>query len=265
MIAVSGAAGYIGSLLVHRLREAHPHEAVMGFDVMEGADHELDAREEGPMDGVAAEASVFYHLAAVSGVEACREDPGAAIRNNIEATATVARSCAAHGTRMVFVTSQAAWTPTLYGRTKLTSEDLLWETPGLEWVALRFPNVYGEHHGRTKGTVVDAFMERASAGDPLPVHKPGTQRRNFLHVRDAVDALLAAHSRGEEVVPIGGEETMAINNLAGLVAEEHGVGVEMVDVERDVGAGVEPDVDLSLARDRLGWSPSRSVVEYVRG
>jgi len=51
-------------------------------------------------------------------------------------------------------------------------------------------NIYGEYEldGKkiTKRTVINIFVNKALKGEPLTVHKPGTQTRDFIHVLDVM-------------------------------------------------------------------------------
>lgn len=60
-------------------------------------------------------------------------------------------------------------------------------------------NLYGEHEidGQmvSKGTVTNFFVDRALEGDVLTVYEPGTQSRNFVHVKDVAQAFVRSGER----------------------------------------------------------------------
>ena len=83
-----------------------------------------------------------------------------------------------------------------YGVTKLSGEYYLnyYRTiHGLEYVALRYSNVFGprqDPHG--EAGVVAIFCERLQSGDELTIFGDGEQTRDYVYVKDVVSANLLA-------------------------------------------------------------------------
>jgi len=74
-------------------------------------------------------------------------------------------------------------------------------------------NLYGRHEINEgtigKQTIINIFIEKALANETLTVHKPGTQARDFVHVKDvtrayecSVDALLNGADDRARTIPI---------------------------------------------------------------
>lgn len=250
-VLITGASGYVGKALVDHLLDAGYEVSL--YDIENGQ----DARDEDRLRTLDSDAVV--HLAAIPGVEACRDDPEAAVRHNVEATATVARVCSERGRRLVFASSQAAHGDTMYGWTKRVGVETCRRLPDLDWVALEFSNIYG---GTGKGTVVETFIEQANEDGPLTVHDPGTQERNFVHRSDVARACELALSSGSGVIPVAGPDTMTINELARQVKRRTGVSVERVDPARPIGP-MEVSVDLDVAADGLGHRPTTTLNSYL--
>jgi nucleoside-diphosphate-sugar epimerase len=145
-------------------------------------------------------------------------------------------------------------------------------------------NLYGAHEVAgtevSKGTVINFFVDRALAGEPLTVYEPGTQARNFVHVTDVADAFVKSAERlaeqraegatGVERFEIASDEDPGVETVAELVAalaaEERGLDPEVTLVENPRSGETLVDefaVDTSAARDRLGWEPERSVRESI--
>jgi UDP-glucose 4-epimerase len=145
--------------------------------------------------------------------------------------------------------------------------------------------LYGEHEvaGTTvrKPTVINFFVNRALSGEMLTVYKPGIQARNFTHVVDVARAYVRSAERliqqlengmnGIETYEIAGEEDMSVMSVAKIVRdaaeEELGtkIDVELVDNPRAAETMVEEfGVDISNARETLGWAPSESIKSSVR-
>ena len=310
-VAVTGAAGYIGSRVVDRLAALRPEWEVVALDDFSVGDVErigdvrvadVDVRDRDPLESFLEDADVVMHLAAVSGVEPCDENPDWAYEANVVGTNNVAWFCRKTGASLVFPFSMAAvgdpesfpisvdarrdplnW----YGRTKLLGERAIADMADGAFPAHCYliSNLYGEHEvdGRTvtKGTVINFFVNRVFEDGRLPVYEPGTQSRNYVHVDDVARAyvrsaerLLARSARGEtgvEEYEIATDEDPSVLELAELVrsvaAEEAGrdVDVELVENPRSDETRVEEfGVDTARTRRELDWEPERSVEESVR-
>ncbi|MDX1439662.1 MAG: GDP-mannose 4,6-dehydratase [Rubricoccaceae bacterium] len=153
-----------------------------------------------------------------------------------------------------------------YGITKLVSEHYLRfykETYDLDYVALRFSNVYGPRqnpHG--EAGVVAIFTERLLDGEQPTINGSGKQTRDYVYVGDVVRAAVRAlASEGSDVVNIGtGVETDVnelfahINDLTGGRAVERHGPAKPGEQQRSV-------LDTSHAKDALDWQPEVSLRE----
>jgi nucleoside-diphosphate-sugar epimerase len=175
-----------------------------------------------------------------------------------------------------------------YGRTKLLNERAIEDFADGAFPAHQFmiSNLYGSHtiDGRpiSKGTVINFFLGRALAGDPITVYEPGTQSRNFVHVTDVARAYVhsaerlldqrAAGTTGVEKYELASDEDPSVATVADLVseaaAEVAGIDAEVRLVENPRGDGetmVESfPVDTSRTRERLGWQAQRDVETTIR-
>jgi nucleoside-diphosphate-sugar epimerase len=258
-IAITGAAGYIGSRVVSQLQRDHPDWDVTALDnfylgdVREIGDVEVehvDIRNRDRLEEALDGADVVLHLAAISGVDDCEEKPDLAYEANVLGTNNVAWYCRKTGTALTFPFSMAVigdpqgfpitvdhprdplnW----YGRTKVLGERAIDDLADGVFPAHQFmiSNLYGSHEvgDRTvsKGTVINFFVDRALVGEPLTVYEPGTQARNFVHVHDVANAFVksaerlveqsAAGETGVEKFEIASDEDPGVMDVAELVAE----------------------------------------------
>jgi UDP-glucose 4-epimerase len=309
-IAVTGAAGYIGSRVVVEFQEAYPDWELIAIDnqyrgqvdsVGDTDIEHVDIRNRDRLEDALEGADVVCHLAAISGVDDCDENPDLAYEVNVTGTNNVAWFCRKTGAALAFPFSMAVlgdpeefpitadqprdplnW----YGRTKLLGERAIETFADGAFPAHLFlkSNLYGEHvvDGTEVGkpTVINFFVNRALAGETLTVYEPGTQARNFVHVKDVARAYVRSAERlvkqldrgetGTETYEIASKEDMGVMEVAEIVrrtaSEERGidVDVELVENPRDGETMVEEfGVDISDLRERTGWVPKKSIDESV--
>ena len=310
-VAVTGAAGYIGSRVVGGLREEHPDwelTAVDNFYLGEvrrigdvDVEH-VDVRNRDRLEDAIDGADVVLHLAAISGVDDCAAKPDLAYEVNVLGTNNVAWVCRKTGAALAFPYSMAVlgdpgrfpitagmerdplnW----YGRTKVLGERAIETMAERAFPATLFmiSNLYGSHEveGRTvsKGTVINFFVRRALAGEPLTVYEPGSQARNFVHVKDVARGFCRATTRlaerranGEtgavryELASDEDPSVMAVAETVRRIArEERGLDPEVQLVENPRGGETLVDefgVDTTRIREELGWAPRESVEATIR-
>jgi UDP-glucose 4-epimerase len=90
---------------------------------------------------------------------------------------------------------------------------------------LRFFNTVGPRQTGRYGMVLPTFVRQALRGEPLTIHETGEQRRCFSYVGDVVDALVRLAqipAAVGEVINIGNDQEVSINELAALVKEVTG-------------------------------------------
>lgn len=252
-IGVTGAAGFIGGALVpylahrgHRLRLVDnltgPLQVLHANHPVERVDI-LDDRAWSILES----ADVVLHLAAVSGVMACADDPVGSRAVNIDGTRKLVHRCREAHKPLAFASSFAVVgiperlpiteaTPPRptheYARQKAEGEELVRAAAGPDGAAvgvLRMSNVYGRYaaEGRTvaKGNVLNAFAKQAAEEGVLKVSAPGTQRRDYIHLFDvlahweALARYLATPGRAREahVFNAASAESATVLDIAGKV------------------------------------------------
>jgi UDP-glucose 4-epimerase len=310
-VAVTGAAGYIGSRVIDRLQTVHPEWNLIGLDnqyrgqVDSVGDLDIahvDIRDRARLAETLEGADIVFHLAAVSGVDDCEEKADFAYEVNVTGTNNVAWFCRKSGAALAFPFSMAVlgdpetfpittdlprdplnW----YGRTKLLGERAIEMFADGVFPAHQFmkSNLYGDHivDGTvvTKPTVINFFVSRAVSGEPLTVYEPGTQSRNFIHVKDIANVYLdsaeqlldelAAGKTGSTAYEVASDEDPSVMSVAETVAtlaeEELGIEpeVELIENPRAGETMVEEfAVDTTRTHEELGWEPTHSIEESIR-
>jgi UDP-glucose 4-epimerase len=157
-----------------------------------------------------------------------------------------------------------------YGMSKFAAEGyvaLFRRLHGLSTVTLRYANIYGPRQDPLgEGGVVAIFAGRLRDGERPTVFGDGTQTRDFTHVDDVVAANLAAAA-----ADVGG----AYNVGTGVETSVLDLVEMLRPLARD-GASFHPELapprpgelqrsclDVSRARETLGWAPRVPVAEGV--
>lgn len=293
-ILVTGGAGFIGSHLMRKLQDAG-HEAValdnlstgleenllptMRLVVKDIHDPEVEALfQEEHFDAV-------VHLAAQTLVSDSMTDPENDMYQNVAGTVRILECCRKYGVKRIIFSSSAATygdvaeaalpiAETLpqvplsfYGLTKKTAEkylELYHLAYGLDYVVLRFANVYGERQGDGgEGGVISIFTKRLSQGKGITIFGDGKQTRDFVYAGDIADGVLAALM------------TDAVNTAYNLSTTEETSLNELVEVLSDIaGHPITPAHDKPREGDiyrsslnnekaicNLQWQPKISLKE----
>src|SRR5216683_7368694 len=233
---VTGGAGLIGSHVADLLASAGASDIVVLDNLSRGRLDNLatarargrvtlvdgDIRDRGliarALDGV----DVVFHLAAIR-ITQCAEEPRLALEVLADGTYNVLEAAVAAGVKKVVAASSASVygladvfpTPesqhpyhnrTLYGAAKVFNEGLLrsfHEMYGLDYVALRYFNVYGPRmdiYGAYTEVLI-RWMERIAAGQPPVIFGDGSQTMDFVFIEDIARAnVLAAKSSATDEV-----------------------------------------------------------------
>ena len=228
-ILVVGGAGFIGSHIVDQLL-ADDRERVGSVTVLDnfvrGTRNNLAESADDPrltvVDGsvldrelladLMQETDHVFLLAALWLYE-CVHEPRKAIEHNVIGTWNVIEAAQAAGVKKVVYSSSASVygdaveTPmtedhpfnnrTMYGATKIAGEQFFrsnYEQHGLDYVGLRYMNVYGPRMDY-KGTYVSVIMkvlDKIEAGEAPVIFGDGSQAYDFVHVSDVARANILA-------------------------------------------------------------------------
>jgi nucleoside-diphosphate-sugar epimerase len=222
-VLVTGAAGYIGSVLCGRLLEAG--HSVTAFDNLMFGQRSLlhlcphprfefalgDVRDAQAVRPLVAAADAIVPLAALVGAPICDRDPWAARAVNHEAVVALDRmrdrsqlivyptTNSGYGTRSgdVMCTEETPLEPiSLYGRTKVEAEKALLERSNT--VTLRLATVFGISPRMRVDLLVNHFVYAAVTDGYLVVFEKDF-KRNFVHIQDVADGILFALENGQRL------------------------------------------------------------------
>ncbi|MCD4527378.1 NAD-dependent epimerase/dehydratase family protein [Nocardioides sp. cx-173] len=127
---------------------------------------------------------------------------------------------------------------------------------GVDTVIARIFNTYGPRMAVADGRVVPTFVQQALDGEPLTVAGDGRQSRSLCYVEDTVEGLLRLALSGlQGPVNIGNDDETTMLELAHTVLTLTGSSsqIRFIELPEDDPRLRRPD--LTVARERLGWSP----------
>ncbi len=227
-----------------------------------------------------------FHLAAVVSVAGSIRDPLTAHATNLTGTLNVLLAARDSGVRRVVTASSAAVygdnpvTPqredllpaplSPYGVTKLAAEHycrVFQEVYGLTTVCLRYFNVYGPRQdpGSEYAGVIPRFIQRALERKPATIYGDGEQTRDFVFVKDVVEAnILAAEKGAAGIYNTGSGTALTINRLAEMVGEAAGLVIPPVYEPARTGDIRYSTADITRAQG-FGYTPRGSLAEHLAG
>ena len=225
-----------------------------------------------------------FHLGAESRIQPTLERPQDACMTNFVGTCNVLQAARANGVKRVMYSSTSSGyglknEPPLredmerdclnpYAVTKVAAEDLarmyytLW---GLETVIFRYFNIYGDREP-TKGQyapVVGLFLKQFRDNEVLSIVGDGTQRRDFTHVDDVVQAnMLAMESDNPgilgEIFNVGTGKNCSVLELAQMISDNYTF------IPPRPGEAKNTLADISKARTLLNYNPTITIEEWIK-
>ena len=313
-VLLTGGAGFIGSHLAEALLTRGYHVTVID-DLSTGRFENIAPLTAHPsfrfaidsitnevvMDRLVSECDLIFHLAAAVGVMLIVERPVHTIEANIMGTEAVLRTALRYRTKVMLAstsevygkgnaipfredddvvlgpTARSRWA---YAASKMVDEFLglaYYREKGLPVVIFRLFNTVGPRQTGRYGMVVPRFVDKALQGEKLPVYGDGKQSRCFLHVADAVQAILSLSEEPEavgQVFNIGSTNEITIYDLAckvvSMLSKVQGEAeidptsrIDFVPYEQAYATGFE-DMrrrvpDISKINALTGWRPQRDL------
>ena len=287
---VTGAAGFIGSNIVDYLLEQGHKVVCVDNESSDAHDNPYwnsnttnirgDIREYTLMSSAMVGVDYVFHLAAEARIQPSIENPINAVSINDLGTATILQ-CAreANVKRLIFSSTSSAYgmneSPNVetqipdplnpYSVTKLNGENLckMYNSLfGLKTTILRYFNVFGPNQP-VRGQyapVIGIFDRQKSDGEALTIVGDGSQRRDFVYVKDVARAnYLAAISDLDEteVFNVGTGKNYSVKEIANAISD-----LQTHIPER------EGEMKITLANvDKiekyLGWKPEVDVMNWI--
>lgn len=251
---ITGGAGFIGSHLSDTLLAAGHSVCALdnlstgrleniahlsgdpGFELVVGS-----ILNESLLDKLVERSDIIFHLAAAVGVELIVKEPLQSLTTNIKGSELVLEMAHRYRKKIIITSTSEIYGKNVNGPLKENDDRILgspqktrwgystakavdemlayvyWKEKKVPSITVRLFNTVGPRQTGAYGMVMPRFIEQALKQETITVYGTGKQSRCFLHVKDAVMALikLAEEPRAEgEVFNIGSQEEVTIEGLA---------------------------------------------------
>jgi UDP-glucose 4-epimerase len=248
------------------------------------------------VDELIARCDCCLHFASAVGVKLVVAKPLETLRRIVQGTDVVVTAAASHHKRLVFASTSEVYGKNSAGALHEDSDRVLGSAYKSRWsyaiaksygeaiahgyhlehgadtTVVRLFNTVGPRQLGTYGMVVPRFVRQAIAGEDVTVYGDGSQVRCFLHVQDAVRAILAVseHDRAAGCAfNVGNPERITILGLAERIIERVGSrsGITFVPYEDAYEEGFEElgqrTPDITALSELTGWTPRLSLDEAL--
>ncbi|MDI6606484.1 MAG: GDP-mannose 4,6-dehydratase [Candidatus Omnitrophota bacterium] len=309
-ILVTGGAGFIGSHLTEELlKQKHQlialdnlstgrYENIEGllkmsnFEFVEG-----DILDATLVDKLVEKIDAIFHLAAAVGVDLIVKKPLQSLTTNIKGSEIVLEAALRYRKKILIASTSEIYGKNVNGPLKETDDRILGSPLKTRWsystakavdemlaylyfkekklpaIIVRLFNTVGPRQTGAYGMVLPRFVEQALSNKPITVYGTGKQSRCFLHVTDAVRALIGLIEEPRavgEVFNIGSQEEINIEQLAKEIIKSVESKSEIVYIpyEKAYEEGFEDMQrrvpDIAKINKLIGFRPTFTLSEIVK-
>lgn len=186
---------------------------------------------------------VVIHLAALTGLKKCHENPELAFHTNVYGTYNLIKNCKT-GTKIIFISSREVYGETInsksketdtlvpnnvYGITKMLAEQIVQtesEKRKLDYTILRLTNVYGPEGDKYGAQIIikDALRKKK-----IKI-MGGEQRLNFVYVDDVVELInktLCDNRSSKQIFNVGSIDTLTIKEFSQKISHIQNEEIEL--------------------------------------
>lgn len=270
-ILVTGGCGFIGSNLVDKLIDLN-HEVLVLDNLSTGFSSNLNPKAKfyqcdirKPKKIKACE--IIFHLAALARIQPSFKNSEETLSVNCQGTVKILELARQWQSKVIYAGSSSFYSdPHInpYAHSKWIGEEhcrMYNKTYGLSVAIARFFNVYGPKHLREGdyATVIGIFEKQKMQNIPLTITGDGQQRRDFTHVDDIVNGLIAmSHNNwNADLFNLGRGQNHSINELAVMFQHPYTY------IPSRKGEAIDTLADLNETKEKLNWEPAINLQDYV--
>jgi UDP-glucose 4-epimerase len=256
-VLLIGGAGFIGSHVVGELLKTDVSQVIVYDNFARGKKSYLDifahdkrlsifqggsdVRDIDLLDAAMQGCDYVIHLAAMWLLH-CKDFPRTAFHVNIEGTFNVLEACVRNKIKKLVYSSSASvygdavelpmteshpfMNRNFYGATKIAGEAMcraFYDRYGLDYVGLRYMNVYGPHQDQTAAYtgVIPIMLNKIDANESPVINGDGTQAYDFIFVEDVARCNVMALTSGstDKFYNVGSGFQTTIKDLCDLILE----------------------------------------------
>lgn len=296
-ILVTGGMGFIGKHLVRSLLKNE--NTVTIFDNFSNSDKKSnllfmksgvkivdgDITKLNDISDAVKDQQIVIHLAAKISVEESIKNPSETFRINVDGTKNVLLSCKKNNVKKIIVASSAAvygesiknlkltekskMNPiSPYGESKIKMEKEVKKFAtknGINYIILRFFNIYGIGQSDEYAGVITKFLERIRNNEDLKIFGDGRQTRDFVAIQDVINAIHNAMSYNKnELFNIASGKAITIKELAELMILLSEKKLDINYLPPKKGDIRYSEADTSLANKNLGYVPKIELKDGIK-
>jgi len=284
-ILVTGGAGFIGHHLSNTLY-------TMGHDVHVW-DNLSTGKQERLVEGIQFQLKdlmvdelpdesfdAVFHLAAPTSVQESLENPDKYKDGCYQMTINIVDWAEIHNVKyFTFASTAAVYGPTEiiptreddelnpispYAEYKLFSEQYLKTVSSdkLQITVTRFFNVFGEEqpNSGSYAPAVAIFLKQFTDGEPITVTGDGEQTRDYIYVRDLVDALMMTiepQPYEYNIYNVGSGNEIKIIDIAKTFNHE----IKFIDARKEPKRSLS---NIEKIEEEYGWEPKTNVIDWLK-
>lgn len=280
-VLVTGGAGFVGTNLIKKLlSEGHRVVSLDNYSTgkkeneldIKGVQYfDVDLLDTFDYDFFIDKPDIIFHLAAIARIQPSFEHPDLTYHANVSTTLNVLEWARKKKCPVVFSGSSSSNGDKFanpYTLSKSHAENLvklynkIYDIPT---TICRFYNVYGPYQ-LTEGdycTLIGIFERLKKENKVFTVTGDGTQRRDFTHVDDIVDGLIKCHENLDKsnghIFELGRGKNYSVSEIVDAFGED-----EVEYLPKRPGEMRETLCTDTKAREMLGWTPKKDVIEFIK-
>lgn len=295
-VFVTGGCGFIGRHVANTLLSSG--HTVVAYDNLRNSPSSIaselekkgvkvikgDIQDHKSLSKSVIDCDVAIHLAAQIDVQESIKDPQTTNLVNVTGSVNLFQACVQQGIKNIISASTAAVygdskkqpisenfqanpiSP--YGASKLAMEyyaKAFANCYDLNCISLRFFNVYGNGQSDAYAGVITRFMNRIKDNKPLTIYGDGTYTRDFVSIKDVVNAIQASikrikNKRGNTYNIASGKYT-TIKTLAEMMISISGKPLSIKFTKTKKGDIAKSQPTIKLAQKELGYKPETGLKE----
>ena len=276
-VLVTGGAGFIGTNLIKRLlKDGH---SVVSFDnyntglksnhIKGAIYHDLDITNYPQKDSSYWEKyDVVFHMAAIARIQPSFKNPIDYFNTNANGTLNIVEMCSKANIPLIYAGSSSKHSGRFknpYTFSKDIGEDIIelyTKHYNLSATTTRFYNVYGPHQLTEGGytTLIGRWLDNIKNNIQCEIYGDGEQRRDFTHVDDIINALVAimeGNHYGYDF-ELGRGNNISVNEVA-----------KMMNITPTYKPSKPGEARHTLNTDNtankiLGWNPKINLIDYLK-